>query len=359
VMRRLIVGTCLLALVAVVARADDTKQQKPSQMWMELVQKWRAAKQADKNEILADYAKKFVAYAKEHSKKAEGAEALGYVLQIPQAGGKDSPRSQALAMLKEDYVKSTAIKPILGNLANAGDDGMKIVKSVEAENPDKATRAFAVKALIAHKDRLLATPRYLRDNPEARTQFEQAQGKAAVQKLMDSIEPGEKEIKGYLTKLRGELKGHVLDLYEGAQAPEIVSQDIDGKKVKLSDLKGKVVVLDVWATWCPPCRAMIPHEREMVSKLKDKPFVLVSISGDAQKQTLVDFLKKEEMPWTHWWNGASGGILKDWEINSFPTIYVLDSKGVIRYRNVRNKAMEKAVETLLKEMEDKTKGKGS
>src|SRR5262249_1139333 len=136
----------------------------------------------------------------------------------------------------------------------------------------------------------------------------------------------------------------------GKAAPEVVSQNLEGKKVKLSDLRGKVVVLDIWATWCPPCRAMIPHEREMVKKLVNEPFVLVSISGDAKKETLTEFIKKEPRRWTQWWNGQTGGIIEDWNVEFFPTIYVLDAKGVIRYKNVRGEEMEKAVTTLLKEM---------
>jgi thiol-disulfide isomerase/thioredoxin len=143
----------------------------------------------------------------------------------------------------------------------------------------------------------------------------------------------------------------------GKKAPEVVSRDLDDKEVRLSSLQGKVVVLDIWATWCGPCRAMIPHEREMVEKLKDRPFVLVSISADEKKETLKDFLEKESMPWVHWWEGRrEGGILNDWNVQFFPTIYILDHKGVIRYKNIRGKEMEEAVVKLLDEME---KGQGS
>jgi thiol-disulfide isomerase/thioredoxin len=167
-----------------------------------------------------------------------------------------------------------------------------------------------------------------------------------------------------LNSIRGEKLGEsakttlfeIQHLGIGKVAPEVVSKDLDGKQVKLSDHRGKVVVLDIWATWCGPCRAMIPHEKELVERLKDKPFTLISISGDDKVETLKDFLKETPMPWTHWHNGADGGILKDWNVQYFPTVYVLDPKGVIRFKGVRGKAMDEAVETLLKEMESGKKG---
>ena len=97
---------------------------------------------------------------------------------------------------------------------------------------------------------------------------------------------------------------------------------------------------------------MIPHEREMVERLKDKPFALVSISADEKKETLTDFLAKEKMPWTHWWNGSEGGDHRGLGRAGFPTIYVLDAQGVIRHKDLRGEELEKAVNALLDGGED-------
>jgi thiol-disulfide isomerase/thioredoxin len=141
----------------------------------------------------------------------------------------------------------------------------------------------------------------------------------------------------------------------GKTPPNVKSQNLDGKKVELNDYKGKVVVLDIWATWCGPCRSMIPHEREMVKKHKDKPFALISVSGDDEKDKLKKFLETNEMPWVHWWDGPEGNIIKGWSIQAFPTIFVLDTKGVIRYKFIGavTDKLDDAVEKLLAEAKDK------
>ena len=98
---------------------------------------------------------------------------------------------------------------------------------------------------------------------------------------------------------------------------------------------------------------MYPHERSLVKRLEGKPFALLGINSDPKKQ-LKQALKKENITWRSWWDGGDtdGPIATKWNIRGWPTIYVLDHKGVIRYRNVREEAMDKAVDALLREMED-------
>jgi len=137
----------------------------------------------------------------------------------------------------------------------------------------------------------------------------------------------------------------------GNLAPEIVGEDMNGVPFKLSDYRGKVVVLKFWGDWCPPCRAMYPHERSLVAKMKDQPFALIGINSDKNKTRLKQRMKEENLTWRSFWNGpqgTSGPISKAWGVRGWPTIYVIDHQGVIRYKNVRGKAMDTAVEAMIR-----------
>jgi hypothetical protein len=97
---------------------------------------------------------------------------------------------------------------------------------------------------------------------------------------------------------------------------------------------------------------MYPHERSLVKRLEDKPFALVGVNSDRDREATKLVLEKESITWPSFWNGggSTGGIAKAWNVHSWPTIYVLDHHGVIRLKNKRDKAMDKAVDMLLEEM---------
>ena len=135
----------------------------------------------------------------------------------------------------------------------------------------------------------------------------------------------------------------------GNPAPAAAAVDLEGQPVNLESYRGKVVVFDAWATWCGPCVAMLPHERELVTRLKDQPFALISVSVDDDRQTVKAFQTDEPMPWTNWWVGPEGKLLQTWRIERFPTIYVLDAQGVIRFKDLRGFELDAAVDALLKE----------
>jgi hypothetical protein len=96
---------------------------------------------------------------------------------------------------------------------------------------------------------------------------------------------------------------------------------------------------------------MYPHERSLVKRLQGKPFALLGINSDKDLEQLRAAMTKEEITWPSWRNGGStsGPISTKWNVHGWPTIYVLDQKGVIRYKNVREHDLDKAVDALLKE----------
>jgi hypothetical protein len=98
---------------------------------------------------------------------------------------------------------------------------------------------------------------------------------------------------------------------------------------------------------------MYPHERSLVKRLEGKPFALIGVNSD-EKSKLRQVLKKENMTWRSWWDGGStsGPIASKWNVMGWPTIYVIDHKGVIRFKGPRGEALDKAVDQLLSEMAD-------
>ena len=135
----------------------------------------------------------------------------------------------------------------------------------------------------------------------------------------------------------------------GQTAPEIEGRDADDKPFKLSDYRGKVVILTFSGNWCGPCVGMYPNERRMVEAHKDKPFAILSVNTDETRETLKKAIQDREITWRCWWDGPDRPICDDWAVKAFPTVYLIDAKGVIRKKGLRDEPLELAVEALLKE----------
>ncbi len=132
----------------------------------------------------------------------------------------------------------------------------------------------------------------------------------------------------------------------GSLAPEIIGTDASGQKFRLTDYRGKVVMLDFWADWCPHCRNMYSDERELVEKLKDKPFALLGVNGD-EPDRAKSVIEAGTVTWRSWLDGAGGPIADLYKIEVWPTVLVLDATGRIRFSGLRGADLEVAIESLL------------
>jgi thiol-disulfide isomerase/thioredoxin len=145
----------------------------------------------------------------------------------------------------------------------------------------------------------------------------------------------------------------VQQLTVGSVAPDIVGKDLDGKRLKLSDYRGKVVMLEFWAGWCPYCRKLIPDERALVSRLKDRPFALLGVNVDKKTDAAL-IQRKKVTTWRSWQDGPNGPIGIKYQIRGYPTFFLLDRKGKIRYVGSSSQWQfyDSVIKDLLAETED-------
>ncbi len=297
-------------------------------------------------------------------------EALHFVIRYARAGPSDASE-QAMRILARDHIRD----PKMGELCDQISGffhlpiAESLIRAVLEQHPNHEDRGLACHGLAAYLKYQAKMVRRLREKPEQVEDYVRTRGKEAMARFLRETVPDEldKEAEALLERVASEFgtvaynqktladlaAGELFALRHlqvGKVAPEIEGKDIDGKAFKLSDFRGKVVVLTFSGNWCGPCVGMYPQERELVVKLTGKPFALVSVSTDANVETLKKSIDSGEITWRCWWDGGTDGpITTRWGVSSFPTIYVLDPGGVIRFKDARGEALDEAVSALLSE----------
>jgi peroxiredoxin len=135
---------------------------------------------------------------------------------------------------------------------------------------------------------------------------------------------------------------------EDPMAPDFSLKDLNGNELSLSDFEGKVLFLNFWATWCPPCRAEIPDFIEVYDKYKDMGMAILGVSVDRISEKKVgDFAEKLEMNYPV--AMATQKLFKDYPApGAIPTTLVIDGTGKIRYKKVGLMAKQELIDLFLK-----------
>jgi peroxiredoxin len=131
----------------------------------------------------------------------------------------------------------------------------------------------------------------------------------------------------------------------GKPAPEIEGEDLDGQPMRLSEYRGKVVVIVFW--WLGYTEAL--DHRKLIERMAGKPFALVGVYGEDDLTKGKAEVEKYGITWPSFWDKRHGPISKNWNVRGWPDIWVLDTQGTIRYRGLRGRDLNDAVETLLRE----------
>ncbi len=133
----------------------------------------------------------------------------------------------------------------------------------------------------------------------------------------------------------------------GMSAKEINLPDADGQPVSLSSLKGKVVLIDFWASWCRPCRQTVPGLKKLYSNYHDKGFEIYGISLDDSKNAWKRAIQDDDSKWIHV-NDKTGAIANQWVVQVIPTTYLLDKTGKIVAVDAEASELNKLIPALIK-----------
>jgi thiol-disulfide isomerase/thioredoxin len=309
--------------------------------------------------------------AKDHPGDPESVDALAWVIQ----NGNTAPeaRIQAMEILRRDQIASERLVEACRWASNTiGMESLaaeRLLRDAIAKSPHRMVRGWAHFSL---GELLKSRADLVRDIDKLPPAYSKWIGEAAI-KQMSSRTPDDlfREAEASYSQVArsyadlnhprtGKTLGEVAEgraygiqnLTIGRTLPEIAGVDVDGKPLKLSDYRGKVILLTFSGLWCPSCHTLYPQERELLNHYKGQPFAVLSVDTDEDKGPLRKAIASGEITWPCWWDGGVGGpITVRNGIFYFPTVFLIDHKGVVRYKDLQEKELDEAVERLLKEKE--------
>jgi len=274
--------------------------------------------------------------------------------------------TESLALLRQYHTGATNIGQICRTLGNNWDPAdvtaLGFLQVAAEKNPDRQSRGFATLALgrflkVKMEDLQMFPLKPSSTNQwwlDANARYQAERKPADAPTLYDQAVKALKTVQrdyadcpdlpphgaGHPRQPLGEQA--TVELFElthltlGTEAPGISSKDVEGHDLKLSQFRGKVVLINFWATWCGPCMQMVPLERALAERYKDQPFTVLGVNGDSTPETAREAIQKEQITWPSFWNGVdtTGNIAHDWNIRGWPTFYVLDPNGIIRFKGM-------------------------
>jgi len=244
------------------------------------------------------------------------------------------------------YLKIASVERKLGDFSSALDDAKKAVK-VAGEDKSVAVRAHLLRASLLSQMAGKSTDKKLKEaEDEIRQALAQDSANAVAHYNLGFVLIRQERDPEGIAEMNAFLAMPGADSETVAEARRIVANPLRARAPFAPDfsfttrqnqdlsnaaLRGKVVLMDFWGTWCPPCRESVPILRNLNKKYAGKPFQLVSVSSDDDEDVWKTYIQAEHMDWSQYID-LPGDVLHSFKVESFPTFIVLDKDGVIRLR---------------------------
>jgi peroxiredoxin len=290
-----------------------------------------------KAQMANGYAEKFLAFAAEAPKTPPAADAMLWILRF--ADSYDG-MEKVVDMIIKNQLHSPKLLPVISNLKPEVKGGDTLLRAVGEKSTNVECKAAAL----------------LRLAENLQTQSEDIESKTEAAKLLKEAETRAKEVvKKYAAVNRGDYAKKAQDLLDdieklspGKKAPDISGDDLEGQPLKLSDYKGRIVVLVFWNSKNSSSVPLMSEAQALLERLKGKPVTILGINSEKPENSK-DFLKGSGYTWRCWSDRGNHEISKSYHIREWAVNYVIDPKGIIRHRNVHDTKLDNAVDALLQE----------
>ena len=298
------------------------------------------------------FVEKFLHLAAEQPNTTASLEALNWVIKRFESG---NYADRALILLAKHHAAARELDEVFIYIGNnpSLQVGM-FYRQVITANKNPAILGKAHFRLGIYLMRQLEISREVQAKPEAREKYDLFYGKdltayllamnhtqnrnealqhfVVIQQKYASV----KTFQGQLGPLANIQEFKLAHLSVGGVAPEITGKDVFGKPLKLSDFRGKIVLLDFWGDWCVACRTLYSFNRSLHQKMEGRRFALVGVNSDTNRDLTRRIMKIQQIQWSNFWNDGSrfGEISTQWGVKTWPVLYVIDGDGIIRLKSV-------------------------
>lgn len=354
-------------------RALKSELAEASGAWVKKYQQAKSDKErAELNKVnpYRQFERRFLSLARAHAGKPAALEAIQWLADSANPG---SVFDEGLALAEQYHLEDEGMATLCRTLASRRTPRIeRFLLAVAKKHPNRDVQGVAYLSLARYLKKFFDTAEYVRANEKTWLKstraiysndivaWIRAADPSKLSQRVDALcktivsEYGDVNDREYRSSthkdrsLADAAKALSFSLHAvGSLAPKTTGTLADGSRLRLNNLRGRVVLLMFSANWCGPCKKTYGQLREMMELYAQDPFTVVTVMADTDRSTVSKAVNSGEITWPAIWDGANGPIASAWNTTSYPTIYLIDREGRIKSRGLHGDALDDEVARML------------